>query len=149
MKFISFKLFSARNTISLNEPIIFNKIRVNKIRYKTTGDYGGILSINLTGLNTNDYLDATTKYKYFYSLFVSDANNEIINFINPDIRFSYDGSERIFNTFSFKILIDGIEDANITINNPFLIELEYEEIENNLLEIDDFFDVIMKQHTSE
>ena len=44
-------------------------------------------------------------------------------------------------------LIDGIEDANITINNPFLIELEYEEIENNLLEIDDFFDVIMKQNT--
>ena len=147
MKFISFKLFSARNTISLDEPIRFNKIRVNKIRYKTSGDYGGILSINLTGLNTNDYLDATTKYKYFYSLFVSDANNQIINFINPDIRFSYDGSERIFNTFSFKILIDGIEDANITINNPFLIELEYEEIENNLLEIDDFFDVIMKQNT--
>ena len=147
MKFISFKLFSARNVIQLNEPIRFNKIRVNKIRYKTSGDYGGILSINLTGLNTNDYLDATTKYKYFYSLFVSDANNEIINFINPDIRFSYDGSERIFNTFSFKILIDGIEDANITINNPFLIELEYEEIENNLLEIDDFFDVIMKQNT--
>ena len=147
MKFISFKLFSARNTISLDDPIRFNKIRVNKIRYKTSGDYGGILSINLTGLNTNDYLDATTKYKYFYSLFVSDANNQIINFINPDIRFSYDGSERIFNTFSFKILIDGIEDANITINNPFLIELEYEEIENNLLEIDDFFDVIMKQKT--
>ena len=147
MKFISFKLFSARNTISLDDPIRFNKIRVNKIRYKTSGDYGGILSINLTGLNTNDYLDATTKYKYFYSLFVSDANNQIINFINPDIRFSYDGSERIFNTFSFKILIDGIEDANITINNPFLIELEYEEIENNLLEIDDFFDVIMKQNT--
>ena len=147
MKFISFKLFSARNVIQLDEPIRFNKIRVNKIRYKTTGDYGGILYINLTGLNTNDYLDATTKYKYFYSLFVSDANNQIINFINPDIRFSYDGSERIFNTFSFKILIDGIEDANITINNPFLIELEYEEIENNLLEIDDFFDVIMKQNT--
>ena len=147
MKFISFKLFSARNVIQLDEPIRFNKIRVNKIRYKTSGDYVGILSINLTGLNTNDYLDATTKYKYFYSLFVSDANNQIINFINPDIRFSYDGSERIFNTFSFKILIDGIEDANITINNPFLIELEYEEIENNLLEIDDFFDVIMKQNT--
>ena len=147
MKFISFKLFSARNVIQLDEPIRFNKIRVNKIRYKTSGDYGGILSINLTGLDTNDYLDATTKYKYFYSLFVSDVNNQIINFINPDIRFSYDGSERIFNTFSFKILIDGIEDANITINNPFLIELEYEEIENNLLEIDDFFDVIMKQNT--
>ena len=147
MKFITFKLFSARNVIQLDEPIRFNKIRVNKIRYKTSGDYGGILSINLTGLNTNDYLDATTKYKYFYSLFVSDANNQIINFINPDIRFSYDGSERIFNTFSFKILIDGIEDANITINNPFLIELEYEEIENNLLQIDDFFDVIMKQNT--
>ena len=147
MKFISFKLFSARNTISLDDPIRFNKIRVNKIRYKTSGDYGGILSINLTGLNTNDYLDATTKYKYFYSLFVSDANNQIINFINPDTRWSYDGCERIFNTFSFKILIDGIEDANITINNPFLIELEYEEIENNLLEIDDFFDVIMKQNT--
>ena len=147
MTFISFKLFSARNTIKLEQAIRFNKIRVNKIRYKTSGDYGGILSINLTGLNTNDYLDATTKYKYFYSLFVSDANNQIINFINPDIRFSYDGSERIFNTFSFKILIDGVEDAGITINNPFLIELEYEEIENNLLEIDDFFDVIMKQNT--
>ena len=147
MHLITFKLFGARNTIQLDEPIRFNKIRVNKIRYKTSGDYGGILSINLTGLNTNDYLDATTKYKYFYSLFVSDANNQIINFINPDIRFSYDGSERIFNTFSFKILIDGVEDSNIRINNPFLIELEYEEIENNLLEIDDFFDVIMKQNT--
>ena len=145
MHLITFKLFSARNTIKLDEPIRFNKIRVNKIRYKTTTDYSGVLAINLTGLNTNDYLDPTTKYKYFFSLFVSDANNQIINFINPDTRWSYDGCERIFNTFSFKILIDGIEDANITINNPFLIELEYEEIENNLLEID-FFDVIMKQN---
>ena len=146
MKFISFKLFSARNTIQLDEPIRFNRIRVNKLRYKTSGDYGGIMAINLTGLNTNDYLDPTMKYKYFFSLFVSDANNQIINFINPDIRWSYDGSERIFNTFSFKILIDGIEDPGISINNPFLIELEYEEIENNLLEID-FFDAIMKHNT--
>ena len=146
MKFISFKLFSARNTIQLDEPIKFNKIRVNKLRYKTTTDYSGVLAINLTGLNINDYLDATMKYKYFFSLFVSDANNQIINFINPDIRWSYDGSERIFNTFSFKILIDGIEDTGISINNPFLIELEYEEIENNLLEID-FFDAIMKHNT--
>ena len=146
MQLITFKLFSARNTISLDEPIKFNKIRVNKIRYKTSGDYGGIMAINLTGLNINDYLDPTMKYKYFFSLFVSDANNQIINFINPDIRWSYDGSERIFNTFSFKILIDGIEDTGISINNPFLIELEYEEIENNLLEID-FFDAIMKHNT--
>ena len=145
MHLITFKLFSARNTIKLDEPIRFNKVRVNKIRYKTTTDYSGVLAINLTGLNTNDYLDATTKYKYFFSLFVSDANNQIINFINPDIRWSYDGCERIFNTFSFKILIDGNEDTGITINNPFLIELEYEEIENNLLEID-FFDAIMKQN---
>ena len=145
MKFISFKLFSARNVIQLDEPIRFNKIRVNKIRYKTTTDYSGVLAINLSGLNINDYLDPVMKYKYFFSLFVSDANNQIINFINPDIRWSYDGSERIFNTFSFKILIDGIEDTGISINNPFLIELEYEEIENNLLEID-FFDAIMKQN---
>ena len=145
MKFISFKLFSARNVIQLDEPIKFNKIRVNKLRYKTSGDYGGIMAINLSGLNINDYLDPTMKYKYFFSLFVSDANNQIINFINPDIRWSYDGSERIFNTFSFKILIDGIEDTGISINNPFLIELEYEEIENNLLEVD-FFDAIMKQN---
>ena len=143
MKFISFKLFSARNTIKLDEPIRFNKIRVSKIRYKTSGDYGGILSINLSGLNINDYLDPTTKYKYFFSLFVSDANNQIINFINPDTRWSYDGCERIFNTFSFKILIDSNEDTGITINNPFLIELEYEQIENNLLEIDDFFERII------
>ena len=145
MKFISFKLVSARNTIQLNEPIKFNKIRVNKIRYKTSGDYGAVLSINLSGLNINDYLDPVTKYKYFFALFVSDANNQIINFINPDTRWSYDGCERIFNTFSFKILIDGNEDTGITINNPFLIELEYEEVENNLLEID-FFDAIMKQN---
>ena len=125
MHLITFKLFSARNTIKLDEPSRFNKIRVNKIRYKTTTDYSGVLAINLTGLNTNDYLDATTKYKYFFSLFVSDANNQIINFINPDTRWSYDGCERIFNTFSFKILIDGIEDPGISINNPFLIELEY------------------------
>ena len=145
MKFISFKLFSARNTIQLDEPIKFNKIRVNKIRYKSSGDYGGIMAINLTGLNTNDYLDPTMKYKYFFLLFVSDANNQLINFINPDIRFSYDGCERIFNTFTFKILIDGIEDPGISINNPFLIELEYIEVENNLLEMD-FFDAIMKQN---
>ena len=147
MHLITFKLFSARNTIKLDEPIRFNKIRVNKIRYKTTTDYSGVLAINLTGLNTNDYLDATTKYKYFFSLFVSDANNQIINFINPDTRWSYDGCERIFNTFSFKILIDGNEDSNISINNPFLIELEYEEVENNLLEVDDFFDIVMKTNT--
>ena len=29
MKFITFKLFSARNVIQLDEPIRFNKIRVN------------------------------------------------------------------------------------------------------------------------
>ena len=145
MKFISFKLFSARNTIQLDEPIKFNKIRVNKLRYKTGADYGAVLSINLSGLNINDYLDPVMKYKYFFSLFVSDANNQIINFINPDTRWSYDKCERIFNTFSFKILIDGIEDPGISINNPFLIELEYIEVENNLLEID-FFDAIMKQN---
>ena len=147
MHLITFKLFSARNTIKLDEPIRFNKIRVNKLRYKTGADYGAVLSINISGLNDHYYLDPSMKYNYFYSLFVSDANNQIINFINPDIRWSYDGCERIFNTFSFKILIDGIEDANITINNPFLIELEYEEIENNLLEVDDFFDIVMKTNT--
>ena len=145
MHLITFKLFSARNTIKLDEPIRFNKIRVSKIRYKTSADYGAVLSINLSGLNINDYLDPVMKYKYFFSLFVSDANNQIINFINPDTRWSYNGCERIFNTFSFKILIDGIEDPGISINNPFLIELEYIEVENNLLEID-FFDAIMKQN---
>ena len=140
-KFICFKLFSSQNVIQLNEAIKFKKIRVNKIRYKTSSDYGGIITINITGLNNNNYLDATMKYKYFFALFVSDANNQIINFINPDVRWSYDGDERIFNTFSLKILIDGVPDANITINNPFLVELEYEEHETEIQE-DDFFEQI-------
>jgi len=140
-KFITFKLFSSQNTIQLNEAIKFKKIRVNKIRYKTATDYAGIITINITGLNNNDYLDATMMYKYFFALFVSYANNQIINFINPDVRWSYDGDERIFNTFSLKILIDGIPDANITINNPFLVELEYMEHETEIQE-DDFFEQI-------
>ncbi len=140
-KFITFKLFSSQNVIQLNEAIKFKKIRVNKIRYKTATDYAGIITINITGLNNNDYLDATMMYKYFFALFVSDANNQIINFINPDVRWSYDGDERIFNTFSLKILIDGVPDANITINNPFLVELEYIENESEIQE-DDFFEQI-------
>ena len=140
-KFITFKLFNSQNTIQLNEAIKFQKIRVNKIRYKTATDYAGIITINITGLNNNDYLDATMMYKYFFALFVSYANNQIINFINPDVRWSYDGDERIFNTFSLKILIDGIPDANITINNPFLVELEYMEHETEIQE-DDFFEQI-------
>jgi len=140
-KFITFKLFSSQNVIQLNEAIKFKQIRVNKIRYKTATDYSGIITINITGLNNNNYLDATTMYKYFFALFVSDANNQLINFINPDVRFSYDGDERIFNTFSLKILLDGIPDANITINNPFLVELEYIENETEIQE-DDFFEQI-------
>ena len=140
-KFICFKLFSSQNVIQLNEAIKFKKIRVNKIRYKTATDYAGIITINITGLNNNNYLEATTMYKYFFALIVSDAHNQLINFINPDVRWSYDGDERIFNTFSLKILIDGIPDANITINNPFLVELEYMEHETEIQE-DDFFEQI-------
>ena len=45
---------------------------------------------------------------------------------------------------AFDILVE-LKTQGISINNPFLIELEYIEVENNLLEID-FFDAIMKQN---
>ena len=65
MKFISFKLFSARNVIQLDEPIKFNKIRVNKLRYKSSGDYGGIMSINLIELEYEEIENNLLEIDFF------------------------------------------------------------------------------------
>ena len=122
---ICFKLFGGLNRILLNSPIKFNKIRVVKLRYETASDYQGVLSIKLQGLNLNSYIDSTKIFDYFFIMFVDNATNRLINFIQQDDSWEYNGSIQTFNNFTFDIYMDGVIDNGITINNPFLIELEY------------------------
>ena len=122
---ICFKLFGGLNRILLNAPIKFNKIRVVKLRYETATDYQGVLSIKLQGLNLNSYIDSTKIFDYFFIMFVDNATNRLINFIQQDDSWEYNGSIQTFNNFTFDIYMDGVIDNGITINNPFLIELEY------------------------
>ena len=123
---ICFKLFARLNRILLNVPIKFNKIRVVKLRYNTSVDYEGVLSIQLQGLNFNSYIDSTKIFDYFFILFVDNTINRlIINFIQQDDSWEYNGPIQTFNNFTLDIYMDGVIDNGITINNPFLIELEY------------------------
>ena len=122
---ICFKLFGGLNRILLNAPIKFTKIRVVKLRYITANDYEGILSIKLQGLNLNSYIDSTKIFDYFFIMFVDNTMNRLINFIQQDDSWEYNGSIQTFNNFTFDIYMDGAIDNGITINNPFLIELEY------------------------
>ena len=122
---ICFKLFGGINRILLNSPIKFNKIRVVKLRYETATDYQGVLSIKLQGLNFNSYIDSTKIFDYFFIMFVDNATNRLINFIQQDDSWEYNGNTQTFNNFTFDIYMDGVIDNTITINNPFLIELEY------------------------
>ena len=122
---ICFKLFGGLNRILLNAPIKFNKIRVVKLRYITANDYEGILSIKLQGLNLNSYIDSTKIFDYFFIMFVDNTMNRLINFIQQDDSWEYHGSIQTLNNFTFDIYMDGAIDNGITINNPFLIELEY------------------------
>ena len=122
---ICFKLFGGLNRILLNAPIKFNKIRVVKLRYETTTDYQGVLSVKLQGLNFNSYIDSTKIFDYFFILFVDNTTNRLINFIQQDDSWEYNGNTQTFNNFTFDIYMDGVIDNGITINNPFLIELEY------------------------
>ena len=122
---ICFKLFGGLNRILLNAPIKFTKIRVVKLRYETANNYQGVLSIKLQGLNFNSYIDSTKIFDYFFIMFVDNATNRLINFIQQDDSWEYNGSIQTFNNFTFDIYMDGAIDNGITINNPFLIELEY------------------------
>ena len=122
---ICFKLFGGLNRILLNAPIKFNKIRVVKLRYETASDYQGVLSVKLQGLNLNSYIDSTKIFDYFFILFVDNATNRLINFIQQDDSWDYNGNTQTLNNFTFDIYMDGAIDNGITINNPFLIELEY------------------------
>ena len=122
---IALKLFSGINKIQLNAPIKFNKLRINKLRYITALDYEGVLSIQLQGLNINAYIDANKIYDNFFILFVENTPNRILNFIQLNESFDYNGITQNFNNFTINIYIDGIIDAGITINNPILIEFEY------------------------
>ena len=122
---ICFKLFGGLNRILLNSPIKFSKIRVVKLRYITVIDYQGVLSVKLQGLNFNSYIDSTKIFDYFFILFVDNTTNRLINFIQQDDSWDYHGFIQTFNNFTFDIYMDGAIDNGITINNPFLIELEY------------------------
>ena len=122
---ICFKLYGGLNRVLLNSPIKFNKIRVVKLRYETSTDYQGVLSIKLQGLNLNSYIDSTKIFDYFFIMFVDNATNRLINFIQQDDSWEYNGQSQTFNNFTFDIYMDGVIDNDITINNPFLIELEY------------------------
>ena len=122
---ICFKLYGGLNRVLLNSPIKFNKIRVVKLRYETSTDYQGVLSIKLQGLNLNSYIDSTKIFDYFFIMFVDNATNRLINFIQQDDSWDYNGNTQTFNNFTFDIYMDGAIDNGITINNPFLIELEY------------------------
>ena len=122
---IALKLFSGINKIQLNAPIKFNKLRINKLRYITAFDYEGVLSIQLQGLNINAYIDANKIYDYFFILFVENTPNRIINFIQLNETYDYNGITQNFNNFTINIYIDGVIDNGITIDNPLLIEFEY------------------------
>ena len=122
---IALKLFSGINKIQLNAPIKFNKLRINKLRYITALDYEGVLSIQLQGLNINAYIDANKIYDYFFILFVENTPNRILNFIQLNESYDYNGITQNFNNFTINIYIDGVIDAGITIDNPLLIEFEY------------------------
>ena len=122
---ICFKLFGGLNRILLNAPIKFSKIRVVKLRYETATDYQGVLSVKLQGLNLNSYIDSTKIFDYFFILFVDNTTNRLINFIQQDDSWDYNGPIQTLNNFTFDIYMDGAIDNGITINNPFLIELEY------------------------
>ena len=122
---ICFKLFGGLNRILLNCPIKFSKIRVVKLRYITVIDYESVLSIKLQGLNSNSYIDSTKIFDYFFIMFVDNTMNRLINFIQQDDSWEYNGSIQTLNNFTFDIYMDGVIDNGITINNPFLIELEY------------------------
>ena len=122
---IALKLFSGINKIQLNAPIKFNKLRINKLRYITANDYEGVLSIQLQGLNINAYIDANKIYDYFFILFVENTPNRIINFIQLNESFDYNGITQNFNNLTINIYIDGVIDNGITIDNPILIEFEY------------------------
>ena len=122
---IALKLFSGINKIQLNAPIKFNKLRINKLRYITALDYEGVLSLQLQGLNINAYIDANKIYDYFFILFVENTPNRIINFIQLNETYDYNGITQNFNNFTINIYIDGIIDSGITIDNPLLIEFEY------------------------
>ena len=91
----------------------------------TAVDYQGVLSIKLQGLNLNSYIDSTKIYDYFFIMFVDNTMNRLINFIQQDDSWEYNGSIQTLNNFTFDIYMDGVIDNGITINNPFLIELEY------------------------
>ncbi len=75
---ISFKLTSGLNAISLNWPIKFSRIKVEKLRYITSVDYTGVLSIQWQGLDIHSYVDATKVFEYFFMLFVENSNNRCI-----------------------------------------------------------------------
>ena len=122
---ICFKLFAGLNRILLNSPIKFNKIRVVKLRYITATDYQGVLSVKLQGLNLNSYIDSTKIFDYFFIMFVDNTMNRLINFIQQDDSWEYNGPIQTLNNFTFDIYMDVAIDNGITINNPFLIELEY------------------------
>jgi len=122
---ISFKLTSGLNKISLNWPIKFSRIKVEKLRYITSVDYTGVLSIQWQGLDIHSYVDSTKVFEYFFMLFVENSNNRCINFISQNDDWDYDGITRDFTNFTINVYIDGVIDSGITANNPLLIEFEY------------------------
>jgi len=122
---ISFKLTSGLNAISLNWPIKFSRIKVEKLRYITSVDYTGVLSIQWQGLDIHSYVDATKVFEYFFMLFVENSNNRCINFISQNDDWDYKGITRDFTNFTINVYIDGVIDSGITANNPLLIEFEY------------------------
>ena len=78
-----------------------------------------------TNFCKHSYIDSTKIFDYFFIMFVDNATNRLINFIQQDDSWEYNGSIQTFNNFTFDIYMDGVIDNGITINNPFLIELEY------------------------
>ncbi len=109
----------------MNWPINFSRIKVEKLRYITSVDYTGVLSIQWQGLDIHSYVDATKVFEYFFMLFVENSNNRCINFISQNDDWDYDGITRDFTNFTINVYIDGVIDSGITANNPLLIEFEY------------------------
>ena len=51
------KLYSAQNTVSLIKQLRFNRIRVKKIRYKTSANYQSVLTLDVAELSAHQYID--------------------------------------------------------------------------------------------
>lgn len=124
---LSFALNGPSTTIKLNYFIQFNRMKVKKIRYKTSHDYTGIIYISIMGVNQHVFINTQRNDTYFFSLFPSDQNsNQMLYKSDDNEDWDYKGGDIFLKEIIIQIFNDGVFENNINLNNPIFIELEYE-----------------------